>query len=143
MSNDLAQSLAKHDIHVEKIHRNLNAARCYEQAIRHAVLNYEEGTTIARSGALIAFSGEKTGRSPKDKRIVKAAPSQDDIWWGDINMPIDDSTFETNRERAMDYLNTRPELFVVDAFAGWDKEHRRKVRARRRAGQGKMALYGA
>ena len=42
--------LASHDIHVENIHRNLNAARCYEQAIRHAVLHYEEGTTIAESG---------------------------------------------------------------------------------------------
>ena len=120
--------LAKHDILVKKIHRNLNAALCYEQAIRHAVLNYEEGTTVASTGALIAYSGEKTGRSPTDKRVVKAPASQDDIWWGEINMPIDEDTFETNRERAIDYLNTRPELFVVDGFAGWDPDHRLKVR---------------
>ena len=120
--------LAMHGIHVENIHRNLNAARCYEQAIRHAVLHYEEGTTIARSGALIAYSGEKTGRSPKDKRIVRQPPSEHDIWWSDVNVPIDENTFHVNRERAIDYLNTRPELFVVDAFAGWDPAHRIKVR---------------
>jgi phosphoenolpyruvate carboxykinase (ATP) len=120
--------LAKHDIQVEEIHRNLNAARCYEQAIRHAILNYEEGTTIANSGALIAYSGEKTGRSPTDKRIVKDQPSEKDIWWGNVNIPIPDTTFQTNRERAIDFLNTRPELFVVDGFAGWDERHRMKVR---------------
>jgi phosphoenolpyruvate carboxykinase (ATP) len=121
-------TLEAHGIQVETIHRNLNAAQCYEQAIRHAVLNYEEGTTIANTGALIAYSGEKTGRSPKDKRIVQQSPSEDDIWWGDINMPISEDTFAVNRERAIDYLNTRSELFVVDAFAGWDPEHRLKVR---------------
>jgi phosphoenolpyruvate carboxykinase (ATP) len=92
------------------------------------VLNYEEGTTIADNGALIAYSGEKTGRSPTDKRIVRDEASEKDIWWGDINMPIDENTFDTNRERAIDYLNTRPELFVVDAYAGWDPAHRIKVR---------------
>ena len=120
--------LASHDIHVENIHRNLNAARCYEQAIRHAVLHYEEGTTIAASGALIAYSGEKTGRSPKDKRIVKQPPSEENIWWGDINVPIPETTFHVNRERAIDYFNTRQELFVVDGFAGWDPDYRLKVR---------------
>ncbi len=120
--------LASHDIHVENIHRNLNAARCYEQAIRHAVLHYEEGTTIAASGALIAYSGEKTGRSPKDKRIVKQPPNEENIWWGDINVPIPETTFHVNRERAIDYFNTRQELFVVDGFAGWDPDYRLKVR---------------
>ena len=41
---------------------------------------------------------------------------------------MDDEAFLINRERAIDYLNTRERLYVVDAFAGWDKEHRIKVR---------------
>src|SRR6476661_1038251 len=84
--------------------------------------------TIADTGALIAFSGAKTGRSPTDKRVVEHADSKGDVWWGSVNVPIDDDTFETNRERAIDYLNTRKQLYVVDAFAGWDPKYRAKVR---------------
>ena len=127
---DQTPFLAKHDIQVEKVHRNLNAARCYEQAIRHAVLNYEEGTTIASTGALIAYSGEKTGRSPGDKRVVKAAPSEDDIWWGEgsPNFEMDEQTFKLNRERAVDYLNMLDRIYVLDAFAGWEAGSRLKIR---------------
>ncbi len=78
--------------------------------------------------ALIAYSGVKTGRSPKDKRIVRHADSEHDVWWGSINVPIDDPTFRINLERAKDYLNTCDRLYVVDAFAGWDPDYRIKVR---------------
>ena len=75
---------------------------------------------------LIALSGEKTGRSPKDKRVVEHPDSKDDVWWGSVNVPIDEGTFETNLERAIDYLNSRKRLYVVDAFAGWDPKYRAK-----------------
>jgi phosphoenolpyruvate carboxykinase (ATP) len=119
--------LQTHGIHVRQVYRNLGAARCYEQAIRTNVL-VEDGTTTASSGALIAYSGEKTGRSPADKRIARNSPSADDIWWGPINIPVDELTFEINRERAIDYLNTCRHIYCVDAFAGWDPDHRIKVR---------------
>src|SRR6185312_13742494 len=95
----------------------------YQEAIRR-----EPDSAIAASGALIAYSGAKTGRSPGDKRIVKHADSEKDIWWGPINVPIDDPVFRINRERAIDYLNTRERLYVVDAFAGWDPKYRLKIR---------------
>ncbi|MBX3438274.1 MAG: phosphoenolpyruvate carboxykinase (ATP), partial [Planctomycetaceae bacterium] len=79
-------------------------------------------------GALIAYSGAKTGRSPADKRIVKHPQSEQDIWWGDINIPISQDVFEINLERATDYLNTRSRLFCIDGFAGWDPKYRLKVR---------------
>lgn len=110
-------------LEVQTVLRNLSPAALYEEALRH-----EQGTSIADSGALIAYSGSKTGRSPKDKRIVKQHASQDDVWWGPINIPIEERTFDINRTRAIDYLNTRPRLYIVDAFAGWDPEHRIKVR---------------
>jgi phosphoenolpyruvate carboxykinase (ATP) len=61
---------------MEKIHlkRNAPVAQLYEDAIKY------EGAVIASSGALINFSGKKTGRSPKDKRIVFEETSKDDIW---------------------------------------------------------------
>lgn len=116
-------SLAPHGLQVEDIRRNLAPSSLYEEAIR-----YESGTTISDTGALLAYSGEKTGRSPKDKRVVKHPDSEDHVWWGPVNFPLDDLTFMINRERAIDYLNTRSKLYVVDGYAGWDPDHRIKVR---------------
>jgi phosphoenolpyruvate carboxykinase (ATP) len=50
---------------------------------------YETGTAITSTGALTAYSGKKTGRSPMDKRIVKEPTSENDIWWGPVNKPMD------------------------------------------------------
>jgi phosphoenolpyruvate carboxykinase (ATP) len=115
--------LSKYGISVTNTIRNLNPARLYEEAIRH-----EPKTTISSTGALIAYSGAKTGRSPKDKRIVKHPTSEKDIWWGAVNLPIEEHYFQINRERAKDYLNTRDRLYVVDGFAGWDPIYRLKIR---------------
>ncbi len=110
-------------IDAETIIRNAAPPLLYMEAIRH-----EPSTSISDTGALIAYSGEKTGRSPKDKRITKNAASKDSVWWGDVNIPIDEHTFQINRERAKDYLNTCERLYVIDAFAGWDPKERIKVR---------------
>ncbi len=116
-------SLEKHGIQVDTIIRNPAPARLYEEA-----LQFETGSAISSAGALIAMSGKKTGRSPSDKRIVDHADSRDDIWWGSVNVKLEEHVFDINRERAIDYLNTRKRLFVIDGFAGWDPEHRIKVR---------------
>lgn len=109
---------------MDKIHikRNAPVAALYEDAIMN------EGSVLSSTGALINFSGKKTGRSPKDKRIVYEDGSKDEIWWGSVNIPIDEHTFEINRERAIDYLNTRENVYVFDGFAGWDPKYRIKVR---------------
>lgn len=69
---------------MEKIHlkRNAPVAQLYEDAIKY------EGAVIAASGALINFSGKKTGRSPKDKRIVYEETSKDDIWVSHPALPL-------------------------------------------------------
>ncbi|KAG6821040.1 Protein kinase C-like 1 [Arthromyces matolae] len=109
---------------MDRIHlkRNAPVAQLYEDAIRN------EGAIISSSGALINFSGKKTGRSPKDKRIVYEETSKDNIWWGSVNIKMDEHTFEINRERAIDYLNTRENVYVFDGYAGWDPRYRIKVR---------------
>ena len=116
-------SLEQLGIHVENIFRNLSPARLYEEALCH-----DYSAALTSSGALAICSGEKTGRSPADKRVVEHEESSDDIWWGRVNMKLDHHTFMVNRERAIDYLNTRDRLYVVDGFAGWDPDHRLKVR---------------
>jgi phosphoenolpyruvate carboxykinase (ATP) len=113
-----------------QLKRNAPVAQLYEDAIRN------EGAIISSSGALINFSGKKTGRSPKDKRIVFEETSKADIWWGSVNIKMDEressryissvlvstshstDTFEINRERAIDYLNTRDNVYVFDGYAG-------------------------
>ena len=115
-------SEAGFDMNRLSLKRNCSVAELYEEAIR------KEGAVIATNGALINFSGRKTGRSPKDKRIVDEETSRDDIWWGPVNIKLDEHTFEINRERAIDYLNTRDDIYVFDGFAGWEPKYRIKVR---------------
>src|SRR5688500_11936062 len=114
-----AFSLEQHGITVKEIIRNASPALLYEAALRH-----EKGATISSTGALIAYSGKKTGRSPTDKRVADEPESRDDVWWGNVNIKLDPSVFLINRERAVDYLNTRERLYCVDAYAGWDPAYR-------------------
>ncbi|KAI9218712.1 ATP-utilizing phosphoenolpyruvate carboxykinase [Blastocladiella britannica] len=107
----------------KEIKRNISVAQLYEDALK-----YEDGTYLSSTGALITSSGAKTGRSPRDKRVVEEETSARDIWWGPVNMKISESVFMINRERAIDYLNTRSRLYVFDGYAGWDPKHRIKVR---------------
>jgi phosphoenolpyruvate carboxykinase (ATP) len=108
---------------VAEIHRNLPPSLLYEHAIR-----FEKDASIAENGALVAYSGVQTGRSPKDKRVVKHPGSEAEVWWGSVNIPLDAQAFTINRQRARDYLNTRDRLYCFDGFAGWDPKYRIKVR---------------
>ena len=110
-------------IKVDNILRNPSAGKCYEQA-----LSLEAGTAISSKGALIAISGHKTGRSPADKRVVGHEDVYDDIWWGDVNIDVDGHVFDVSKQRAIDYLNSRDHLYVVDGYAGWDPRYRIKIR---------------
>jgi len=116
-------NLTAHGLTLSEVHRNLPPSSLYEHAIR-----FEKGASIAENGALVAYSGVKTGRSPKDKRVVERPESKSDIWWGPVNIPCDERTFQINRQRALDYLNTCERLYCFDGFAGWDPKYRIKVR---------------
>jgi ATP-dependent phosphoenolpyruvate carboxykinase len=115
-------SLARVDF-TKPIIRNGSVPSLYEEA-----LSSEKGTALSASGALITDSGVKKGRSPKDKRIVDESSTTQDIWWGPVNFKIVENSFMVNRERAIDYLNTREKLYVFDGYAGWDRKYRIKVR---------------
>lgn len=116
-------NLQQYGLTVEDVRRNLSPAELYAEAIRE-----DPKCALADSGALIAYSGQKTGRSPGDKRVVKQQSTEQEVWWGNVNIPIEKDVFEINLERARDYLNTRKRLYCVDAFAGWDPEYRARIR---------------
>lgn len=118
--------------HVD-IQHNPSVASLYEDA-----LVYESGSAITSAGSLVTSSGNKTGRSPQgtfsgiasdvDKRIVDEPSSSEDVWWGPVNKPMPETVWQINRERAIDYLNTRQRIYVFDGYAGWDPRYRIKVR---------------
>lgn len=114
--------LSSYEIKNPRVHRNVSPARLYEFAIKI------QGSSVASTGALIIRSGDKTGRSPKDKRIVKESGSEEHIWWGDINMPMSEKSFNINKDIACSWLDSRQDIFVVDGFAGWDPTYRIAVR---------------
>jgi phosphoenolpyruvate carboxykinase (ATP) len=116
-------NLQIHGIRVAHVLRNAAPAKLYKEAVFN-----DPRTAIASSGALIAYSGDKTGRSPKDRRIIRHAESENDVWWGSVNIPLPHRSFLINRQRAVDFLNTRDRLFVIDGYAGWAPRHRVKVR---------------
>jgi phosphoenolpyruvate carboxykinase (ATP) len=114
--------LKSYGISVERTLHNAMPSQLYEDAVKH------EKSVITSTGALAANSGKKTGRSPKDKRVVEGPETSQDIWWGSVNVKLGQDSFSILRQRAIDYLNTRKTIYVVDGFAGWDVEHRLKIR---------------
>ncbi|HNM47252.1 MAG TPA: phosphoenolpyruvate carboxykinase (ATP), partial [Candidatus Sumerlaeota bacterium] len=115
--------LGKYGITVEHVHRNPSVAKIYHLALQWP-RNY-----IANNGALISYSGEKTGRSPKDKRVVEDPVSKDHIWWGNINIPVSEESFAILKDTAIISLNTRRNyVYCIDGYAAWDPKHRLKVR---------------
>jgi phosphoenolpyruvate carboxykinase (ATP) len=114
--------LSRYGIAATRVIYNVTPAQMYEETVRTA------DAELVASGAVAAMSGKKTGRSPKDKRVVQQDPSQQDVWWGNVNIPLDEATFLINQQRAVDYLNTRDSIYVVDGYAGWDPKYRLKIR---------------
>lgn len=108
-------------------HYNLSPPELYEAGQSWQAVNAEP-TRISDTGAMVAYSGHFTGRVPSDKRVVEEPSSSDNVWWGNVNIKMNQREWEINRHRAIDYLNTRPQLFVVDGYAGWDARHRLKIR---------------
>jgi len=83
---------------------------------------------LAEGGPLVVDTGVHTGRSPKDKFIVREPGSERRIWWGDVNRELAEDKFDGLRDKVVAYLEHRPVLYIVDAFAGADPAHRIGVR---------------
>ena len=104
-----------------KVHFNLPQAELVEHALAR-----KEGY-LTSTGALMADTGKFTGRSPKDRYVVKDAQTEDAVWWGDINIPFDEEKFDRLLEKMKAFLSDK-DLFVRDAFAGADPQHRLNIR---------------
>jgi phosphoenolpyruvate carboxykinase (ATP) len=72
---------------------------------------------LVEGGPLAVDTGKHTGRSPKDKFVVREPGSEDRIWWGEVNAEISEEHFEGLREKVVAHIGDT-DLYVVDAFAG-------------------------
>lgn len=81
----------------------------------------------ASSGALAVNTGEFTGRSPKDRFIVKDDITRDKVWWGNINIPFPTKMFDDLYDKVTDFLSEK-EIYVRDSYACADDNYRLNIR---------------
>ncbi|MEH6528006.1 MAG: phosphoenolpyruvate carboxykinase [Sneathiella sp.] len=106
---------------VGKVYWNLSTPALYQEALVRGE------ASLAAGGPLVALTGQHTGRSANDKFIVKESSSENNIWWGQVNKPIDAEKFAGLHVKMRQYLTGR-EVFVQDCYAGADPTHRLPVR---------------
>jgi len=103
--------------------RNLS----YDEIFKHEIAN-KEGV-VAANGCFAVDTGKFTGRSPKDKWLVKQSPSDKLIWWGEINQPINNQTFDDLYARAVGHYNENAQrIYVFDGYCGANPNTQKKVR---------------
>jgi phosphoenolpyruvate carboxykinase (ATP) len=101
----------------KNVHRNLYPPQLVEAALRHGEAE------LAARGSLVANTGKRTGRSPKDKFIVRDSVTEGRVDWGPVNQGISPDIFDALYERVMEYLQGK-ELYVQDLYCGADPKYR-------------------
>ena len=104
------------------IHANLGTAPLVEHAVRNG-----EGL-LAKDGPFVVQTGKHTGRSAKDKFIVRDAETEGTVWWGKTNVPMTPHHFANLKEDFLAALGAKDKLYVADLFGGSQPEHRVNVR---------------
>jgi len=110
------------DMTPARIHRNLPVPQLIELALKRG-----EGF-LASNGGLVCKTGDRTGRSPKDKYLEDTSEVHSKIGWGGFNSPITPANFDAVLSIATEHLNARPDLFVFEGFVGADPTHRLHAR---------------
>lgn len=104
-----------------KAYWNLSVDDYYQEAL------FREEGVQTKYGALVVSSGERTARSANDKFIVKEQSSEDDISWGEYNMPYSEDDFNRVFDKLKDYLKGK-DIFIQDGIAGASPEHQIPIR---------------
>ena len=108
-----------------KINYNLSHDDLFEHEEKNnegTVFNTKYGETFG------VDTGKFTGRSPKDKWIVKSAESGKNIWWGDINQPTTPKVFDSILNKATNHFNKLDEIYLFDGYCGANKKTQKHVR---------------
>jgi len=119
----LSYSLDRQGINTNAvIYANLGTAPLVEHAVRNG-----EGL-LAKDGPFVVQTGKHTGRSAKDKFIVRDAETESTVWWGKTNVPMTPHHFANLKEDFLAALGGKDKLYVADLFGGSQPEHRVNVR---------------
>jgi len=102
------------------VHRNLSTPQLVETSIARGE------ASLASNGALVAITGARTGRSPRDKFIIEDDTTRDTIDWGKVNQPFPSQKFQPLLDRVMRHMSER-DLYVMDLYAGADPEYQLPV----------------
>jgi phosphoenolpyruvate carboxykinase (ATP) len=114
--------LAEHGLHnINDAFWNLGAPQLVEHAVRR-----REGS-LAADGALVVRTGQFTGRSPKDKFIVRDETTDRSVQWGPVNQPMTEAHFERIYSRMASYWQGQ-DVYVQDLLVGADPEYTLPVR---------------
>ncbi len=105
------------EISAPEVLSNLNNDELVEMAVKRG-----EGE-VASTGALAVRTGTFTGRSPRDKFVVREPESRDAIWWGDVNQPVEPEKFEAFKADVIKYLDGKDMVFAQDLSIGADEEY--------------------
>lgn len=103
------------------VYWNPTTSLLYQHALKRG------DATIAEGGGLVVDTGHHTGRSPNDRFLVREPGSEERISWGKVNKPLEEEQFEGLRDKVVAYLEGI-DLYVVNAFAGADPDHRLPLR---------------
>ena len=106
----------------QRVHKNLSTPQLVE-----AALERNEGI-LADGGTLLVRTGERCGRSPKDKWLEDTAAIHDNIWWGKVNRGISTESFDKLLEMAKEYITSIDDVFVFEGFIGADEKYRLTTR---------------
>ncbi|KAJ9431489.1 phosphoenolpyruvate carboxykinase (ATP) [Candidatus Pantoea symbiotica] len=104
----------------------------FQEETRPELEGYARGI-LTQSGAIAVDTGIFTGRSPKDKYIVRDDTTRDTLWWNDVgngkndNQPLSQETWQALKDRCTQQLSGK-RLFVIDAFCGANPDTRLSVR---------------
>ncbi|MEE4155058.1 MAG: phosphoenolpyruvate carboxykinase [Erythrobacter sp.] len=105
-----------------QIRANLGTAQLVEAALARG-----EGR-LSKDGALVVETGAHTGRSAKDKFIVRDETTEETVWWGRVNAAMTPEHFAALKEDFLGELARKETLYVADLFGGSQPEHRVNVR---------------
>jgi len=103
------------------VYWNLHTPQLYEITVQRG-----EGM-VAHLGPLVTRTGTHTGRSPRDRFVVKESSTEDEIWWGETNRPYSEEKFDQLHAKVTAYLQNS-DVFVQDCWCGADEDYRLAVR---------------
>ncbi|WP_274876559.1 phosphoenolpyruvate carboxykinase (ATP) [Vibrio harveyi] len=124
--------LTKHGLHnVKEVVRNPSYEMLFEEETRADLTGYERGV-VTELGAVAVDTGIFTGRSPKDKYIVKDATTEEHMWWTsdavkNDNKPINKEVWDDLKELVTNQLSGK-RLFVIDGYCGANPDTRLSIR---------------